>query len=98
MANWSIYLVKCRDDSLYAGIALDVEKRMLEHQGGKRGAKYLRGRGPLTLAFSREVGERGLALRVEARIKKLSRKAKLDLVKHPGKAKKIISACRDQDS
>ena len=98
MANWSIYLVKCGDDSLYAGIALDVEKRVLEHQVGKRGAKYLRGRGPLTLAFSREVGERGLALKVEARIKKLSRKAKLDLVKHPEKAEKIISDCIALDS
>ena len=83
MNTWSVYLVRCGDDSLYAGIALDVQRRLDEHRDGKRGAKYLRGRGPLELVMSREVGDKGLALKVELRVKKMSRKAKEKLVREP---------------
>ena len=73
MDKWSVYLVRCKDDSLYAGVALDVHRRLEEHREGKRGAKYLRGRAPLELVLRRELGDRSLALKVELRIKKLSR-------------------------
>ena len=43
MDNWSIYLLRCNDNSLYTGIATDVKKRLFEHVEG-RGAKYLRGK------------------------------------------------------
>jgi len=65
---------------LYTGIALDVERRLEEHRAG-RGAKYLRGRGPLQLAHQVAVGERGLALQLERRLKRLDRAAKEALVR-----------------
>jgi putative endonuclease len=81
MSAWSVYLVRCSDGSLYTGVATDVERRLEEHERGEgRGAKYLRGRGPLELVLEHEVGERGDALRLEARIKKLSRARKELLV------------------
>ena len=73
--DWSVYLVRCRDGALYTGIATDVERRFAEHADG-RGAKYLRGRGPLELVLEREVGGRGLAQRVESAIKRLPKEEK----------------------
>jgi putative endonuclease len=92
MEKWSVYLVRCGDNSLYAGIALNVQRRLDEHRHGKRGAKYLRGRGPLELVMSREVGDKGLALRVELKMKKLSRKAKEQLVEKPDKVDELVLA------
>jgi putative endonuclease len=80
MARWSVYLVRTAQGELYTGIALDVRGRLAEHAEG-RGAKYLRGRGPLQLVYRRVIGERGRALRVERRIKSLSRAAKVELVR-----------------
>jgi putative endonuclease len=78
---YSVYIVQCNDGSLYTGIAIDVAKRLSEHESGtRRGAKYLRSRAPLELKLSEIVGDRGTALRVEARIKRLSRPEKLDLI------------------
>ena len=94
MDKWSVYLVRCGDDSLYAGVALDVERRLEEHREGKRGAKYLRGRGPLELVMAREVGDKGLALKVELGIKKLSRKVKQRLIENPAKVDELIRSCQ----
>ena len=76
---YSDYLVECGDGSLYTGIATDVERRLREHQDSPRGAKFLRGRGPLKLVYQHEVGDRGIATRIEARIKRLPRAIKADL-------------------
>jgi putative endonuclease len=82
VSNYSIYIIRCADDSLYTGIATDVERRFEEHERSEgKGAKYLRGRGPLRLVLEHEVGDRGDALRLEARIKRLSRARKEDLVR-----------------
>lgn len=78
-AYW-LYLLQCRDGSLYTGIARDVEARLREHDDGARGAKYLRGRSPLVLVFRREVGDRGRAQRLEYRVKNLPRSRKLALI------------------
>jgi len=65
-------MVRCRDGSLYTGIATDVARRLAEHEGlGERGAKYLRGRGPLRLVLTVPVPSRGAALKLEERIKRL---------------------------
>ncbi len=81
MSLYSVYIVECRDGSLYTGIAVDVGRRLSEHESGsRRGAKYLRSRAPFTLKLSQIVGDRGAALRVEARIKRMSRPEKLDLI------------------
>ena len=79
---WHVYLIRCGDGSLYTGITTDVERRLAEHRAGK-GAKYLRGRGPLELAYSRPIGDRAAASREEARIKRLSKAAKETLVVSP---------------
>ena len=81
MADWSLYLVRCRDGSLYTGITTDVARRFAEHQENKGiGAKYLRGRKPLVLVFQKKLGSRSLALGVESKVKKLSKARKEELL------------------
>lgn len=69
---WSLYLIRCCDESLYTGITTDVAARLEQHANGN-GAKYTRGRSPLKLAFSQSVGDRSLASKLEYRVKRLSR-------------------------
>ncbi|MFA6111799.1 MAG: GIY-YIG nuclease family protein [Candidatus Latescibacterota bacterium] len=81
-AGWSLYLIRCNDDTLYTGIAVDVVRRFGDHAAqGRRCARYLRGRGPLRLAFAVEVGTRSRAAQIEARVKRLSRADKERLVR-----------------
>ena len=80
---WFLYLVRTADNSLYTGITTDVGRRFLQHQTGK-GAKALRGKGELSLAFSAPVGERSLALKMEYRIKQLTKRQKERLVAGDG--------------
>lgn len=70
-----LYLIRTADNKLYTGITTDVERRYQQHQSGK-GAKALRGKGELTLAFSAPVGDRSLALRAEYRVKQLTKRQK----------------------
>jgi putative endonuclease len=67
---WHVYLVECADGSLYAGIAIDVERRFREHLSGN-GARYTRSHKPVRLVGSRLIGTRSAALRVERAIKRL---------------------------
>ena len=92
-ASWSVYLLRCGDGTLYTGIATDVERRVAEHGGeGGKGAKYLRGRGPLELLLEREIGGRGHALRVERRVKRLSREGKRELVARRERMDELVAA------
>jgi putative endonuclease len=93
--SYSVYIVRCADDSYYTGIAADVERRLAEHRDSPRGAKYLKGRGPLTLVFSDAAGNRAMASRLEYRIKKLSRSDKQALI--DGRVT-LASLIPDQDS
>jgi putative endonuclease len=79
-STYSVYIVRCNDDTYYTGITADVTRRLAEHESSPRGAKYLKGRGPLTLVFSATVGDRSLASSLEYRIKKLDRRAKEALI------------------
>jgi putative endonuclease len=79
VTDWHLYLVRTRDGALYAGIATDVQRRLAEHVSG-RGSKYLRPRGPLELVYRVPIGDRSLALRAEAALKKLAKRAKEILV------------------
>ncbi|MGI9199877.1 MAG: GIY-YIG nuclease family protein [Woeseiaceae bacterium] len=79
-AVYSVYMLRCSDGSLYTGIATDVSRRLIEHQTSPRGAKYLRGRGPLQLAYEQEIGDRGSATRVEYCLKLLAKADKEALV------------------
>lgn len=78
--DFSLYILRCADGSLYTGISVDVKNRLQEHERGARGAKYLRGRAPFSLVFEQPVGDRGLAQRAELLVKKLSRRQKTMLI------------------
>ena len=90
MTPWHVYIVKCRDGTLYTGISTDVDRRLAEHrQGSPKGARYLRGRGPFQLMLTLRAGDRGTALKLERRIKRLSRAQKEALIQHPETMHKI---------
>jgi len=74
MKIWFLYIIRCGDGSLYTGITTDVRRRFEEHQRGDgRGSKYLRGKSPLKLVFKKKIGNKSLAMKVEYRVKKLSK-------------------------
>lgn len=75
-------MLQCADDTLYTGVTKDVDHRVAQHNEGK-GAKYTRGRAPVTLLWSMSGLTRGEALKEEFRIKQLSRKQKLEQIKTP---------------
>ena len=78
---WHIYVLRCSDDSLYCGIALDVPRRISQHQNGK-GAKYTRSRLPVSVLWIGVVGTSvGEALRAEREFKALGRARKLAWLK-----------------
>ena len=77
--SWKVYILRCGDGSLYTGIAVDVQSRLAAHQSGK-GAKYTRGRGPLTLVYCEDCGTHSEALKRELQIKALKREDKVRLV------------------
>jgi putative endonuclease len=82
MACWHLYVVRTVDGFLYTGIATDVERRFREHLAqGKKTAGYLRAHKPRELVFSVPVGNRGLALKLEHRFKKLSKEMKEGIVR-----------------
>ena len=91
MLAWFVYVVRCRDGSLYTGISRDVGARVRQHNRGK-GARYTRGRGPVAVVHVERRGDKGAALRREAAIKSLPRAKKLALcstvalflLAHPG--------------
>jgi putative endonuclease len=76
-----LYILKCADKTLYAGIAVDLERRIKEHNSSSRGAKYTRARRPVKLVYSKKFRNRSLASIAEARMKNLSRLEKLKLIK-----------------
>jgi putative endonuclease len=78
--EFSLYIVRCADGTLYTGIATDVARRVAEHEAGRRGAKFTRGKGPFEVVFQEVVGDRARASRCEHRVKRLSRMQKLDLI------------------
>ena len=78
--TWSVYILKCRDKSLYTGIARDVKKRLAEHKSG-RGSKYVRSRKASKIVLIEAYRTKGMALKREAEIKGYSRHKKLELLK-----------------
>ena len=74
-----VYMLRCKDGSLYTGWTNDLEHRLAMHSSG-RGAKYTRGRGPLELVYSEELPDKEAALRRECAVKKLRREQKLALL------------------
>lgn len=78
MKQWILYILECKDGTLYTGITDDLPRRMQAHASGK-GAKYTRGRGPLTLRYTEDCQDHSQALRREIQIKRLTKKEKLAL-------------------
>ena len=78
--NWSVYIIRASDDTLYTGISTDPDRRFAEHAGGPRGARYFGGRAPTCIVFREDGHDRSSASRREAEIKRLSRAQKLGLI------------------
>lgn len=77
--GWRLYIVQTASGMLYTGITNDVTRRFNQHQTGK-GAKALRGKGPLELLFHCEAGDRSQASKLEHQVKKLKKKEKIRLI------------------
>ena len=78
--QWYVYLVRCQNNALYCGITNNIEERIKKHNSGK-GSKSCRAHGlPVKLAWNDEVPDKSSALKMEAKIKKLSKKQKEQLV------------------
>lgn len=77
-----VYILRCKDGTLYTGWTNDFEKRLAAHNSGK-GAKYTKGRGPVTPVYLEYLPDRETALRREAAIKKLPLKKKQQLIMSP---------------
>ncbi|HGX93722.1 MAG TPA: GIY-YIG nuclease family protein [Candidatus Tenderia sp.] len=76
---WLVYILLCSDDSFYTGITNNLERRVAQH-AAKTGAKYFRGRQPRKVVYLERGHNRSSASRREAEIKKLSRRAKAELI------------------
>jgi putative endonuclease len=77
--NWVLYILECRDGTLYTGITNDLAHRLAMHESGK-GAKYTRGRGPVQLRYQELCRDHSHALRREMEVKKLSKIQKMSLI------------------
>jgi len=71
-----VYILRCGDGTLYTGITRNVEKRLAEHNGSPKGAKYTRSRRPLFLAYHESCSDKSSALKREKAIKKMTRSQK----------------------
>ena len=74
--EWEMYVLKCRDGTFYTGICRSLERRVAEHNSGRRGAKYTRSRRPVSLLAHWGFPDKPSALRAERAFKKLNRKQK----------------------
>lgn len=76
---WFVYLVRCKDRTLYTGVTTDVKRRVEEHNDG-RGARYTRSRCPVKLVYREKAADRSAALRREHEIKRMTAEGKRGLV------------------
>ena len=73
---WYLYIVRCADDTLYAGVTTNLARRIREHNKGARGAKYTRSRRPVKLVYCESFPARSPAQIAESAFKKLTRAEK----------------------
>jgi putative endonuclease len=85
--HWWVYLLRCRDGTLYTGVTTDPERRLRQHNAGTA-SKYTRARRPVALVYREPAKSHGAALRREVAIKKLPRAAKDALVAAPKRRKR----------
>ena len=80
--SYSVYILQCADDTLYTGIATDLNRRLTEHNSSEKGAKYTRSRRLVRLVYSETFPDRSSASRREYEIKKkMNRAQKLELIR-----------------
>ena len=79
-SEWHVYIVSCRDGTLYTGITTDLLRRLAEHNSEKGGARYTRPRRPVNLVFSEPVDSRSSAARREWQIKQMTLAKKMALI------------------
>jgi len=78
--DWTVYIIRCDDETLYTGVTTDMDRRFREHLEHPRGAKYFNGRKPVEVVYTETGHSRSSASRREAAIKKLSRNEKVSLI------------------
>lgn len=83
-AHWHVYIVRCSDNTLYTGIARDLQQRINEHNTGNRAARYTRARRPVTLVYQEIAADRSSAQRREYQIKQLPSTQKRRLIRQSG--------------
>jgi len=93
LSVWSLYIVRCRDGTLYTGISTDVKRRFKQHQNS-HGAKYLKSRSPLELVFKYRVGRQSQALKIEDKIKRLTKARKLRVISESDYFKKLMKSIK----
>jgi len=84
LVNWTVYIIRCNDDSLYTGVTTDLARRFKEHFEHRRGAKFFNGRSPREVVYVETGHTRSTASRRESAIKKLTREEKLRLIAGAG--------------
>ena len=90
--RWRVYILRCADGTLYTGVAIDVVRRIAEHNGKHaHGARYTRSRRPVKLVYQEQASNRSAACKREYRIKQLTRREKLKLI---SSASRIISSAK----
>lgn len=77
---WYVYILKCADNTFYTGVTKNLKRRLEEHNSSKLGAKYTRGRRPVTLVYSKRKKDYSRVLKEEARIKRLTKQEKIELI------------------
>lgn len=88
--KYYLYILQCQNGALYTGITTDLERRYQEHVTGSAKCKYTRSFPPEAIAASWELADKTLALKAEAKIKKMPREKKLVLIANPLLISKII--------
>ena len=80
MTAWCVYMLHCADNTLYTGVTTDIDRRIREHNGSPRGARYTRHRRPVTLAWLEHADSRSEACRRERQVRHLARSRKNALI------------------
>lgn len=75
-----IYILRCKDDTLYTGITNNLEKRIFDHNNSKIWAKYTKSRRPVTLVWNQEIDDKVSAMKLEYKIKRFTRTKKQQLI------------------
>lgn len=83
--SWQVYVLHCKDDSLYTGITVDLDRRLEEHNfDDKKAARYTRARRPVKLLHSQPCDSRSDASKLESSLKRMSRKQKIAWLRNKG--------------